>query len=209
MIELHTVATANGYKVSITLEELKLPYEVTAYNLQKGEHQTPAFLQLNPVGRLPLIVDKDPALNAPVTVYGSAAILVYLAEKSRQLLPIAQPDRARVFEWLGIVSSDIGPAYTGQFVFNIMMKEKVPAAIDFYNQLCLRMLTPMEKALGRHEFLAGGEYTIADIIAYPVAAISMKRFPGNFDQHPNIGRWAAKIAARPAVQKGMQVPAAS
>lgn len=206
MIELHTVATANGYKVSIALEELKLPYEVTAYNLVKGDHQSPAYLTLNPVGRLPLIIDKDPALGTPITVYGTAAILVYLAEKARQLLPAAQPARARVFEWLGIVASDIGPAYTGQFVFNVMMKEKIPAAIDFYNQLCLRMLGPMEQALGQHAYLAGSEYTIADIIAYPVAAVSMQRFPGNFAQHPNIGGWAARIAARPAVQAGMQVP---
>jgi glutathione S-transferase len=207
MIELHTVPTANGYKVSILLEELQWPYEVVAYNLQKGEHLTPAYLSRNPVGRLPMIVDKDPALREPLSLYGTMAILVYLAEKSQCLLPATQPARARVFEWLGIVSSDIAPAFTGQFVFNVLMPEKIPAAIAFYDKLVTRLLGPMELALGRSEYLAGPDYTIADIIAYPVAAVSMQRFPGNFEQHPHIARWAALVGGRPAVQAGMRVPA--
>jgi GST-like protein len=208
VIELHTVPTANGYKVSILLEELRWPYQVVPYNLQKGEHLAPAYLSRNPVGRLPMIVDKDPALREPFSLYGTMAILVYLAEKSQRFLPATQPARARVFEWLGIVSSDIAPAFTGQFVFNILMPEKIPAAIAFYDKLVTRLLGPMELALGHSEYLAGPDYTIADIIAYPVAAVSMQRFPGNFDQHPNIGRWAALVGARPAVQAGMRVPAA-
>jgi GSH-dependent disulfide-bond oxidoreductase len=139
VIELHTVPTANGYKVSILLEELGWPYEVTPYNLVKGEHLTPAYLQRNPVGRLPMIVDKDPALAEPLKLYGTAAILIYLAEKAQRFLPQTQPARARVLEWLGIVASDISPAYSGQFVFNVIMPEKIPAAIEFYNKLVTRL----------------------------------------------------------------------
>lgn len=208
MIELHTVSTANGYKVSIMLEEVGLPYEVTAYNLVKGEHLTPEFLRRNAVGRLPLIVDRDAGVSEPVSVYGTAAILLYLAEKTRRFLPARQPARAKVFEWLGIVSSDIGPAYSGQFAFNFIIKD-APSAVEFYNKLCARLLGPMELRLGDSEYLAGPDYTIADILAYPVAATSMRRFPGNFDAHPNIARWAATVGARPAVQRGLKVPAAN
>lgn len=208
MIELHTVPTANGYKASIMLEEVGLKYEVTPYNLMKGDHLTPTYLQRNAVGRLPMIVDRDAGIGEPISVYGTAAILIYLAEKTRRLLPMRQPARAKVFEWLGIVSSDIGPAYSGQFAFNFIVKDS-PAAVEFYNKLCARMLTPMEQRLGQSEYLAGPDYTIADIIAYPVAALSMKRYPGNLEGHPNIARWAAAVGARPAVQRGLAVPAAS
>ncbi len=205
MIELHTVPTANGYKVSIMLEELGLPYRVVAYDLVAGDNFKPAFLAMNPVGRLPLIVDEDGASSA--TIYGTAAILLYLAEKTQRFLPTSLTGRAAVYEWLGIICSDIGPAYTGQFVFNIMAKEKIPYAIDFYNRLCQRMVQTMELRLAKSKYLAGEEYSIADMLGYPVAAVSMKRFPGNLDAHPNIARWAAVLAARPAVQRGMKVPA--
>lgn len=207
LIELHTVPTANGYKASIMLEELGLSYQVKSYDLIKGEQLAPDFLALNPVGRLPTLVDHDSGeTHAPIAVYGSAAILIYLAEKHGRLLPSPRRERARVFEWLGIISGDLGPAYSGQFVFNVVAQEKLPWAIDFYNRLCSRLLGPLEQQLGRTPFLAGDEYTIADIIAYPVAAVSMLRYPGHLDGHPNLARWAKEIAARPAVQRGMKVP---
>ena len=212
MIDLHTVATANGYKVSIMLEELALPYRVIPYNLVAGDHLKPEYQAMNPVGRLPLIIDYpgDPHEQhdaaSPLSVYGTAAILLYLAEKTQRFLPSSLTARARVYEWLGIISSDIGPAYTGQFVFNVLAKEKLPFAIDFYNRLCLRMIQAMEVQLAKSEYLAGEHYTIADILGYPVAAISMKRHPANLDAHPHMARWAATLAARPAVQRGMKVP---
>lgn len=207
MIELHTVPTANGYKVSIMLEETGLPYSVHPYDLVKGEHQAPAYLARNPVGRLPLIVDLDAPAGEPVTVYGTAAILQYLAEKSGRFMPHDLAGRARVWQWLGIVSSDVAPAYTGQFVFNVLAPQRLPWAVEFYDNLVLRMLKPLELQLSRTRYLAGPEYTIADIIAYPVAATSAKRFPGNLDAYPSLSRWAAEVGARPAVRKGMTVPA--
>lgn len=205
MIDLHTVATANGYKASIMLEEIGLPYQVREYDLVKGENFTPEFLSLNPVGRLPAIVDHD-VDGEPLSIYGTAAILIYLAEKTGQLMPTTARARAKTFEWIGIVSGDVGPAYSGQFVFNVVAQEKIPYAIELYNRLCLRMVQTLEQQLARTTFLVGDEYTIADIIAYPVATVSMKRFPGNLDAHPNLARWATEIGARPAVQRGMKVP---
>ena len=207
MIELHTVPTANGYKASIMLEELGLPYQVKSYDLIKGEQLSADFLALNPVGRLPTLVDHEPK-NAPITVYGSAAILIYLAEKTDRFLPTDTRQRARVFEWLGIISGDLAPAYSGQFVFNVIAAEKQPWAIEFYNKLCTRLLGPLELQLGKTRYLAGEDYTIADILAYPVASVSMLRYPGNLDGHPQLARWATEIGARPAVQRGMQVPSA-
>lgn len=207
MIDLHTVPTANGYKASIALEELGLAYRVHGYDLTKGENLSPGFLALNPVGRLPVIVDHAGPGGAPLSVYGTAAILQYLAEKTGRLLPADLAGRARVWQWLAIVSGDVGPAYSGQFVFNVLAPQKLPWAIEYYDELCLRMLGPLEQQLGRTPYLAGESYTIADIIAYPVAAVSMQRFPGTLAGHPHIARWAREIGARPAVRRGMQVPA--
>jgi GST-like protein len=156
MIDLHTTATANGYKASIMLEEVGLPYRV--------------------------------------------------AEKTGKLLPASPAARAKAYEWLGIVSSDLAPAYSGQFVFNVIAPDKNAWAIDFYDRLCLRLLGPLESRLGTSRFLAGDSYSIADVIAYPVAAVSMKRFPGGLGAHPHIARWATEVGARPAVQRGMKVP---
>jgi len=205
MIELHTVATANGYKASIMLEELGLAYQVREYDLLQGENFSPEFLALNPVGRLPTIVDHD-VEGEPLAIYGTAAILLYLAEKTGRLLPTRRRERAKAIEWLGIVAGDIGPAYSGQFVFNVIASEKIPYAIELYNKLCSRMTATLEQQLARTRYLAGDEYSIADIIAYPVATVSMKRYPGNLDGHPNVARWVDELAQRPAVIKGMQVP---
>jgi len=206
MIDLHTVATANGYKVSIMLEEVALPYRVTAYDLLKGENLKPELLAINRVGRLPVIVDHA-AEGGALAVYGSAAILQYLAEKTGQFMPQGARARAKTLEWLGIISGDIAPAYSGQFVFNVVAPEKQAWAIAFYDRLCLRMAKTLEDQLAESEFLVGDDYGIADMLAYPVATVSMKRHPGNLDAHPNLARWAGKIGARPAVQRGMAVPA--
>lgn len=206
MIDLHTSNTSNGYKVSIMLEEIGAPYRVIDYALAQLEHLKPEFLAVNPMGRIPAIVDHDGPEGRSLTVYGTAAVLTYLAEKSGRLLPRDLRGRTRVFEWLGIVASDLGPAYSGQFTFGVMAPEPLPWAIEFYQKLCDRMLLVLEKRLGEATYLAGDEYTIADIIAYPAAVISVKRYPGTLDAHPNLTRWAALVGARPAVQRGMKIP---
>ena len=116
-----------------------------------------------------------------------------------------QAARARTYEWLGIVSSDLAPAYSGQFVFSTLAPERLQWAVDFYEKLCLRLLRPMELALEERPYLAGDQYTIADVIAYPVAAVSVRRHPGDLRDYPAIAAWAARVGARPAVQRGMRV----
>ncbi|MEZ5499705.1 MAG: glutathione binding-like protein [Steroidobacteraceae bacterium] len=207
MIDLHTTATANGYKAALVLEEMALPYRVIAYDLTKGEHLAPAYLQLNPVGRLPTIVDHDGSSSQPIVVYGTAAIASYLADKTGLYMPKDVAGRAACQQWIGIVSSDLGPAYTGQFVFNVLAPQADAWAIQFYDRLVTRLLVVVEARLAANDYLAGGEYSIADMLAYPVAAVSAKRFPGNLADYPAIAGWAGRIAARPAVQRAMRVPA--
>jgi GST-like protein len=205
MIELHTTPTANGFKASIMLEEVGLPYEAHTYDLMRGDHRQTQYLARNPVGRLPMIVDHEVAADEPISVYGSAAILLYLAEKTGRLLPSATMARARTYEWLGIVSSDLAPAYSGQFVFSTLAPERLPWAVDFYERLCLRLLGPMELALAARPYLACDDYTIADVIAYPVATVSARRYPGDLRDYPAIAAWASRVGERPAVQRGMRV----
>jgi GST-like protein len=206
MIELHTTPTANGYRASIMLEECGLDYRVRAYDLTKGEHLSAEHLALNPVGRVPTIVDHGVAGGRPAVVYGSQAILQYLAEKTGRFLPADPVARAAAYTWAGVATGDLGPAYSGQFVFGTLAQEKLPVALQHFERLCLRMLGALDVRLRDHQWLAGEQYTIADMLAYPAAAVSAKRFPGNLDAFANLVRWAAEVGARPAVQRGMRVP---
>lgn len=203
MIDLHTTPTANGLKASIMLEETGLEYRIHKYDLVKGENFKPEFVAINPVARIPAIVDHDALGDDPLPVYGTAAILLYLAEKTGKLLPRDPVARAKVFQWLGIVQSDIGAAYTGQFVFNVMAPERIPWALEFFQAQCIRMVSVLELQLGKTQYVTGPEYTIADVIAYPVATVSMTKYPGNLDAFPNLRGWVALVGQRPAVQRGM------
>jgi GST-like protein len=207
VIELHTSPTANGYKASIMLEECGLAYTVRTYDLVARQNLAPDYLAMNPVGRIPTIVDRDGPGGRAVVVYGSQAILQYLAEKTGRFLPSDLAARAAVYTWMGAVASDVAPAYSGQFVFGVIAPERLPWAVEYYDRLVDRMLGVLDTQLSRHAFLAGDEYSIADIIAYPVAATSARRYPGNLDGYPSLAAWAARVAARPAVQRGMNVPA--
>lgn len=206
MIELHTTATANGYRASIMLEECGLEYRVRAYDLTRGEHLASAHLALNPVGRVPTLV--DPLLDGrPAVVYGTQAIVQYLAEKTGRLLPSDPVARAAAYTWAGFVTSDLGTAYSGQFVFGTLLPGTAPAALEYYEKLCTRMLAALDTRLAASRWLAGDDYSIADVLAYPTAATSTRRFPGTLTSYAHVARWAAEVGARPAVQRGMRVPA--
>lgn len=207
MIELHTSATANGFKASIMLEECGLEYTVKAYDLASRQNLEPDYVALNPVARIPTIVDHDAPGGRRAIVYGTQAVLQYLAEKTGKFLPADPVARAMVYTWAGVVASDVAPAYSGQFAFNVIAQERMPWAVEFYDRLVDRMLRALETRLSSHCYLAGDEYTIADIIAYPVAATSAKRYPGNLESYPALSQWATMIGARPAVRRGMKVPA--
>ncbi|MCZ8132893.1 MAG: glutathione binding-like protein [Steroidobacteraceae bacterium] len=206
MIELHTTPTANGYRASIALEETGLAYVSRSYDLVKGEHLAPDFLRLNPVGRVPAIVDRGSG-EAPIVVFGTQAIATYVAEKTGRLLPSDPVARAAAHSWAGMVASDAGPAYSGQFVFSRFAPPEQSWGLEHFQKQCHRMLGALETRLAEVPYLAGDEYSIADVLAYPLAAVSALRYPGDLAAYPALRAWAERVGARPAVQRGMRVPA--
>ena len=202
MIDLYTAGTPNGYKVSIALEELGLPYRMHVIDLLGGEQKKPAFLAINPNGRIPAIVDRD---ADGFTVFESGAILWYLAEKAGRLLPEDAQGRSVAMQWLMFQMSAVGPMMGQANVFYRYLPEKIPLAIQRYQGESRRLFEVLEGRLATHEYLAG-EYSIADIATWPWARIH--EWSGvSVEGLPNLQRWLAQIAQRPAVQRGIERPA--
>ena len=201
MIDLYTAATPNGHKVSILLEELGLPYEVHALSFDKKEQKAPAFLKINPNGRIPAIVDRD---NGDFPVFESGAILVYLAERSGQLLPTDPKGRSIVMQWLMFQMGGVGPMQGQANVFFRYFPEKLQGAIDRYQHETRRLYEVLDTRLQQVDYLAG-DYSIADIATFPWvrghewSGVSVQGLPA-------LQRWMAALEARPAVQRGLQVP---
>jgi GSH-dependent disulfide-bond oxidoreductase len=198
MIDLYTSDTPNGHKVSIALEELALPYKVHAISLQKNEQKQPAFLAMNPNGRIPVIVDDG------FPLFESGAILMYLAEKTGKLLPTETHARARVVQWLMFQMSAVGPMMGQANVFFRYFEEKIPAAISRYQNESRRLFEVLNTRLAQSEWL-GDDYSIADIATYPWVRIY--KWPGvSVDGLDHLQRWMTAMSARPAVQKGLAIP---
>ena len=201
MIELYTAATPNGHKVSIALEELGLPYRVHVLDLMAGEQKRPAYLALNPNGRIPTIVDRD---AQDFAVFESGAILIYLAEKTGRLMPVDAKGRSQVIQWLMFQMGGVGPMMGQANVFHRYLPEKIPLAIDRYQGETRRLFGVLDTRLKDHEFLAGG-YSIADIAHW--AWQRTHRWDGlAIDDIPHLRRWRDQLRARPAVQRGIEVP---
>lgn len=204
MIELYTSPTPNGWKASIALEELELPYTVRPIALQKLEQKEEWYLKLNPNGRIPTIVDKD---NGDFAVFESGAILVYLAEQTGRLMPSDAKGRSRVMQWLMFQMGGIGPMMGQANVFFRYAPEKIPFAIDRYHRECRRLFEVLDRQLAANEYLAG-DYSIADIAnwswvhTYPWSGVEI-------DGLDHLKRWLDSIGARPAVQRGREVPRAA
>ena len=203
MIQLYSWKTPNGRKVSVMLEEIGLPYEVHAVDLGKRQQFTPEYLAINPNNKIPSIIDSDGPGGKVLTLFESGAILLYLAEKTGKLWPQDMRKRYEVIQWLMFQMGGVGPMF-GQANYFFRLEEKVPYAIDRFHKEALRLYRVLEQELSKKEFLAG-EYSIADIATYP--------WVGRHDIHqvkledfPNVKRWFDKISARPAVQKGMEIP---
>lgn len=201
MIDLYTAPTPNGWKASVMLEELGLPYTVHSVDLMQGAQKTPQFLKLNPNGRIPVIVDRE---ADDFTVFESGAILIYLAEKTGRLMPAGAKDRSRVLQWLMFQMGGLGPMMGQANVFFRYMPEKIQPAIDRYQGETARLFGVLDGHLANHEYLAGG-YSIADIAnwcwARTAAWSGVDRAP-----YPNLNRWITQIDARPAAQAGIKVP---
>jgi len=199
VIELYTATTPNGRKVSIALEELGLAYTTHALNLKAMEQKAPEFLAINPNGRIPALVDDGFA------VFESGAILLYLAEKTGQLLPADTQGRSRVIQWLMWQMGGLGPMQGQANVFFRYFPEKLQPAIDRYQNEVRRLFGVMDAQLATADYLAGA-YSIADIACYPwIAQADWSGVP--LDPYPHLARWFATVGARPAVMAGMQVPA--
>jgi len=201
MIDLYTSATPNGWKASVTLEELALPYEVHAIDLMKGEQKTPEFLAMNPNGRIPVIIDRD---AKDFTVFESGAIMIYLAEKTGQLLPTEAQARSRVIQWLMFQMGGLGPMMGQANVFYRYLPEKIDVAIKRYQGEASRLLGVLDHQLADNEYLAG-EYSIADIANWCWARTA--RWSGvDITPYENLLRWMDQIKKRPAAQAGIKVP---
>lgn len=200
-ITLYTAATPNAYKVSVTLEELALPYAVVTVDLAHGEQKTEEYLRLNPNGRVPTLVDDD------FPIFESGAILMYLAEKTGQLMPTDVKGRSQVIQWLMFQMGGIGPMMGQANVFFRYFPEKIPAAIARYQGEGRRLFTVLDRQLASREFLAG-DYSIADIANW--CWVRTAKWSGiETDGLPHLQRWLAAIAERPAVQRGILVPEAT
>lgn len=203
MIQLYTWGTPNGKKVSIMLEEIGTPYEVHPINLNQGDQFKPEYLAINPNNKIPAIIDPEGPGGEPLTLFESGAILMYLAEKSGKLWPADMRRRYTVIQWLMFQMGGVGPMF-GQANYFYRMEEKVPAAIERFRKEALRLYGVLDKELGQREFLAG-DYSIADIATYPwvwrhnIHQVKLEDFP-------NVKRWYDAIGARPAVQRGMEIP---
>ena len=201
MIDLYTAATPNGHKVSIALEELGLPYTLQVLDLAKGEQKTPAFLAINPNGRIPAIVDHE---AGGLAVFESGAILIYLAEKTGRLMPSDVQGRSRVLQWLMFQMGGVGPMMGQANVFFRYFPEKIQPAIDRYQGESKRLLTVLDGQLKDHEYLAG-DYSIADIANW--AWVRTHRWSGvDVSDLPHLRRWMDAIRQRPAVQRGIEAP---
>ena len=204
MIDLYTASTPNGHKASVTLEELGLPYTVRAINLGANEQKQEWFLQLNPNGRIPVIVDHDAPGGKDVTVFETGAIMIYLAEKTGRLLPSEPQARAEVIQWLMFQMSGIGPMMGQANVFFRYFPEKIQPAIDRYQHECRRLFEVLDRRLGDSVWL-GQDYSIADIANW--CWVRTYKWSGvSIDGLPNLRRWLDAMKERPACRKGIEVP---
>jgi GST-like protein len=209
MIDLYTWKTPNGRKVSIMLEEVGLPYRVVPVDLSAGAQHAAEFLALNPNGRIPVIVDQD-APGGPLTVIESGAILVHLAERTGRLFPTDVRARSETLQWLMFQMAGIGPMLGQASWFANSAPEKIPYAIQRYVNESARLFGVLDVRLAGRDFLAGS-YSIADVATYPWVAVAWPIFtammPETVGKLGRLAAWLERVAARPAVARGMNVPA--
>jgi GST-like protein len=201
MIDLYTWSTPNGRKASIMLEECGLDYEVHPIDITKDQQKAPEFLKISPNNKIPAIVDRDNGWS----VFESGAILIYLAEKTGKLLPTDPKLRIQTLEWLMFQMGGVGPMLGQAHHFLRFNVGKAPYAEQRYGAEAKRLYGVMDRRLGESRFLAADDYTIADVATWPW--VSRYEWQGvSLDDYPNVRRWYDAIKARPAVQRGYDVP---
>ena len=214
VIQLYSLATPNGVKVPIALEELGLPYEVHRVDFGANEQKSPEFVSLNPNGRIPAIIDPDGPGGRPIGLFESGAILLYLAEKTGRLIPADPAARYETIAWVMFQMGGIGPMF-GQFGhFYKFAADKVannPYPVERYRDEARRLLSVLEGRLKDREWIMGDEHTIADITTYPWLRGADVFYGGRealgYDDFPAVMAWLERCLARPAAVKGLAVPA--
>ena len=205
MIELFTWPTPNGQKIQILLEEIGVPYRVTPINILSGEQFTPDFLAISPGNKIPAIVDNDAAGEGKsLSVFETGAILIYLADKYGAFLPAGLTERTDVMQWLLFQCSGLGPMLGQATFFRRYAKDDVSYAVERYTSESTRLYGVLDRHLAGRDWIAGGKYSIADIATFPWMC-RYRRQGQNIDDFPNIKAWLARVAARPAVKRGMDV----
>ena len=205
MIELYTWGTPNGRKVSVMLEECGLDYQVYPVDIGKDEQFDPDFLKISPNNKIPAIVDSDGPDGEPISVFETGAILIYLAKKTGRFLPEDPRGFHQTMEWLMWQMGGVGPMMGQAHHFRRFAPEKIPYAIDRYTNETARLYGVLDKRVSDREWLAAGQYTIADIATFPW--IARHEWQGmKLEDFPNLKRWYDRIWARDAVKKGFEVP---
>lgn len=205
MIELYTWPTPNGHKAAIILEETGLDYRVHPVDIANGEQFAGDYETINPNGKIPTIVDQDGPGGGPFAVFESGAILIYLAEKTGHFLSGDPRRRSQAIQWLMFQVGGIGPMFGQAQHFRRFAPQPLPYAIERYSTEAARLYRVLDKRLAASEFLAEGEYSVADIASYPW--VSRHEWQGvSLADYPNVRRWVETVGRRPAVQRGMQVP---
>ncbi|MEM5502399.1 glutathione binding-like protein [Ahrensia kielensis] len=203
-IELYYWPTPNGWKITIALEELGLPYNVNFVNIGKGDQFEPSFLKIAPNNRMPAIVDPNGPDGAPISIFESGAILQYLGRKTGKLYPADERSRVAVEEWLMWQMGGLGPMAGQAHHFRIYAPEKIEYAVDRYTNECNRLYGVMDRRLADNEWLAGADYSIADIAC--IGWISRHERQGqDLNTFPNLKRWYEAMMDRPAVKRGMSI----
>ena len=205
MIDLHYAPTPNGWKISIMLEELGIPYTVFPVDIRAGDQFKPDFLAISPNNRIPAIVDHAPPDGgAPFSVFETGAILIYLADKTGRFLPKDMRGRSNVTQWLMWQMSGLGPMLGQHGHFALYAQEKIPYAIERYRDEAARLYRVLDTQLGKTGSYVAGDYSIADIACFPWT-MTHKAQGFTLDDYPNVKRWYAEIRARPKVQAGLAI----
>jgi GST-like protein len=204
MIRLYFWPTPNGFKASIMLEEVALEYETIAVNILAGEQFEPTFLAVNPNNRVPAIIDTEGPHGSPYQVFESGAILLYLAEKTGKFWPTDMALRYDMIQWLMFQMGGVGPMFGQNGYFQGYCPEDVPFAKARYHNETKRLYGVMDKRLSTQDYLAGGDYSLADIATYPWTMPQQWELHRiDIDDYPNVKRWNAIVAERPAVKRGV------
>jgi GSH-dependent disulfide-bond oxidoreductase len=200
MIDLYSWLTPNGRKISLMLEETGLPYRVIPVDIGRGEQLAPEYLELNPNGKIPTIVDHEGPVGQPLTLFETGAILLYLANKSGRFIPADPPGYWRAVQWLEFQSASVGPMLGQAQHFVHYAAERVPYATQRYRSEARRLYRVLDQRLATSHYLAGDTYTIADIATWPW--IRPWKIQGvDLGEYSNVARWFAEIEQRPAVQR--------